>query len=207
MPFQCGLCLHKRFSTQKALEAHAATVAYALDIKLTSSELQLDETAVAFIEKNCNHHSHLWKTCQCRRSASSFSSSWPYVRGSVLIIRRDKHPRRLLVWLVIYEEFSSQVWLIAYPNHSSNDSSQRASKPWFSPVTQPSFLIVVSKISSVKSAYVGLAQSSISTCTMPLLHAQKVLNYAVPQPVEPATRILRQLFSQRLAAALQPKTF
>jgi len=47
----------------------------------------------------------------------------------VLRICRDKHSRQLLVWLVAYEEFSSQVWLTAYPNHSSNDSSQRASKP------------------------------------------------------------------------------
>jgi hypothetical protein len=29
----------------------------------------------------------------------------------------------------LIEEFSSQVWLTAYPNHSSNDSLQRASKP------------------------------------------------------------------------------
>jgi hypothetical protein len=30
---------------------------------------------------------------------------------------------------VAYADFSSQVWLTVYPNHSSNDSSQRASKP------------------------------------------------------------------------------
>ena len=47
----------------------------------------------------------------------------------MLRICRDEHSRQLLVWLVAYEEFSSQVWLTAYPNHSSNDNAQRASKP------------------------------------------------------------------------------
>jgi len=36
---------------------------------------------------------------------------------------RDEYSRQLRVWLVAYEEFSSQVWLAAYPNHISNDSS------------------------------------------------------------------------------------
>ena len=31
----------------------------------------------------------------------------------VLRICRDEHSRQLLVWLVTYEEFSSQVWLTA----------------------------------------------------------------------------------------------
>ena len=43
-------------------------------------------------------------------------------------ICRDQHSRQLLAWLVAYEEVSTQVWLTAYPNDSSNDSSQRASK-------------------------------------------------------------------------------
>ena len=47
----------------------------------------------------------------------------------VLRICRYEHSRQLLIWLVAYEEFLSQVWLTAYPNHSSNDSSQQTSKP------------------------------------------------------------------------------
>ena len=43
-------------------------------------------------------------------------------------IRRVEHSRQLRVRLAAHAEFPSQVWLTAYPNYSSNDSSQRASK-------------------------------------------------------------------------------
>ena len=62
-------------------------------------------------------------------------------------ICRDEHSKRLLVWLVAYKEFSSQVWLTAYLNHSSNDSEQRATK------TQPKLEVLSCLVGHRQVAY------------------------------------------------------